>query len=81
MEFNLVKCYLTKLATTNLAVKQSTSLKGQAVHELSHQAFHEHNGHPAVNPITDKCRLTWCVVALYTAWIFEFFVKCLCSSL
>ena len=56
-------------------------LSSQAAHKLSSQAIHMLSGHPALNPISDKCRLTWYVVALNTARIFEFFVECLCSGL
>ena len=46
---NLVKCNLTKLTTTSLAVKRSTrsavhKLSGQAVPKLSGQAVHKLSG-------------------------------------
>ena len=40
-KFDLVKCNLTKLTTTSLAVKWSTSLEVRAVHELIGQVPHE----------------------------------------
>ena len=65
---NLVKCNLTKLTTTSLAVKRSIhelsgqavhERSGQAVHKLSHQAAHKLRMHPAVNPISAGSRGTW----------------------
>ena len=70
--YYLVKCNLTKLTTTTLAVKWFTSLavkpstglavhklSGQAVHKLSGQAAHELSGHPVVNPISAGSHGLW----------------------
>ena len=65
---NLVKCNLTKLTTTSLAVKWSIHelsgqvvhvRSGQAVHKLSDQVAHKLRMHPAVNPISAGSRGTW----------------------
>ena len=60
----LVKCNLTKLTTTSLAVKRFTSLAvkpstGLAVNKLSGQAVHKLSGHPAVNPISAGSHGLW----------------------
>ena len=63
-----MKCNLTKLTTTSLAVKRFMSLAVELFtstavkqfvqfHKLSGQAVHKHSGHPPVNPISVQAHM------------------------
>ena len=79
-QFKFVKCNLT---TTSLAVKWFISLAVKRFTSLAVKWFTS----VAVKRFTSvavkrpMCRLTWCVVALNTARICEFFIERLCSGL
>ena len=85
-QFKFVKCNLTTTSLAvkwfiSLAVKRFTSL---AVKRFTSVAVKRFTSVAVKRPMSGqyhKCRLTWYVVALYTARICEFFIERLCSGL